>query len=175
MAKIRTAFEHELELLGSIELDADLRYRETPSEHLSAAAPVFTPAVLHEHYWATGRLLIAEVDNAIVGFITWGFEGEHDYLCIDQVSVAREYGRRGIGAALMGSVLDIADERNLPTLLNTERTIPWNGPWYRRFGFVEVNPTDWTPWMDETARKQEAAGIFWTDRVWMIRSVPARD
>ena len=173
MGKVRLARKSELELLGHIEIDSDLRYLGTSSSHLSAEEPVFTPAVLREHYWAHDRLLIAEDHNAIVGFIVWGFEGNDEFLGVDQVSVARAYGQQGIGASLMTEVLGIADHRDVPTVLNTERSIPWNAPWYRRLGFTEVDSLNWTDWMIRTKQEQESVGVSWADRVWMLRPVQA--
>ncbi|CZR64787.1 uncharacterized protein PAC_14686 [Phialocephala subalpina] len=62
---------------------------------------------------------------------------------IIEVSVARAYQGRGIGKALMATMVDQIRAEGYKTItLTTYRDLPWNAPWYSRMGFVEVKPWD---------------------------------
>lgn len=62
---------------------------------------------------------------------------------IIEVSVGRSYQGRGIGKALMATMVDQIRAEGYKTItLTTYRDLPWNAPWYSRMGFVEVNPWD---------------------------------
>ena len=69
-------------------------------------------------------------------------------LYLDQISVDPAYGRRGLGGRLMVQILDLARKNNRTSLsLSTFRDIPWNGPYYAKFGFTELSRTALEPWM----------------------------
>ena len=84
-----------------------------------------------------GFLLVAVVDGRVVGFAhVLDIEG-HAHL--EQLSVAPEHGRRGIGSALVAAALEEARREGYDAMsLCTYRDLPWNGPFYARAGFVEV-------------------------------------
>src|SRR5690606_39828156 len=51
----------------------------------------------------------------------------------------RSHGRRGIGTALVGHVIDVAARGLYPGVtLTTFRDVPFNAPFYARFGFGEL-------------------------------------
>lgn len=52
-------------------------------------------------------------------------------------------------------------------ILNTERDIIWNRPWYESLGFTMVNPTDWTDAMADVVSAQTEMGLDWSTRVHM--------
>lgn len=86
-----------------------------------------------------GHLLIAESDSVAVGFVIhMPLDG---YVYIAEIDVLPEFGGKGIGAALMAAVERAARASGAPGLsLATFRDVPWNGPWYAKFGFE--------PWPD---------------------------
>ncbi|PPJ51577.1 hypothetical protein CBER1_09873 [Cercospora berteroae] len=64
---------------------------------------------------------------------------------IAEVSVLEEHNGKGVGAMLLNAVFDWAREQAVQTgeevarvSLTCYKDVPWNGPWYRRKGFVEV-------------------------------------
>ena len=59
-----------------------------------------------------------------------------DGLHLHQLAVHPDHGRQGLGTALLAAVMRRAAGRAVT--LTTFRQIPWNEPWYRNRGFVEV-------------------------------------
>ena len=86
-----------------------------------------------------GRLLFACADGSPVGFIAIGAVDGKPY--IDQISVRRAYMRRGIGSALLLRALRTS-VRDGEVWLTTNADVPWNAPWYARFGFERVAEVD---------------------------------
>lgn len=105
----------------------------------------------------------------LAGFVMTSVRGA--WLYIDQISVAPEDGRRGIGGALIGRVLAEARDRRLKKVtLSTFRDLPWNGPFYRRHGFRELPRRRMEKWMIEIESAQDDRGLDLRSRCFMARS-----
>jgi 4-diphosphocytidyl-2-C-methyl-D-erythritol kinase len=91
---------------------------------------------------------------------------------IEELDVLPEHGRRGLGARLLGRVCAWARAQGHPAVtLSTFRDVPWNGPFYRRHGFRDLQPAEWTPGM-RAIREQEARhGLAVEARVFMRREL----
>jgi GNAT superfamily N-acetyltransferase len=64
-------------------------------------------------------------------------------LHLEQLSVHPEFIGRGIGRALLRAGVAWARDAGQDELtLITYRDVPWNGPFYRSEGFVEIGPAD---------------------------------
>jgi len=73
-----------------------------------------------------------------VGFV--GGENIGGNFHIVEISVAHQHQGRGIGKMLMARMMeDVKREGFRATTLMTYRNIPWNGPFYRKLGFMEVD------------------------------------
>jgi GNAT superfamily N-acetyltransferase len=144
--EIREARPDEYEALRAIEDAADAMFAEVgigpfrqseEENHLAQAAVVFAvgdPAV--------GFACVEVVDAAA-----------H----IWQLSVHPRAGRQGRGRALVKSVCDWAVANGLPAVtLTTFRDVPWNGPFYARLGFREVE--DLTPGLAAMRQHERAIG-----------------
>ena len=60
-------------------------------------------------------------------------------LHLHELSVARAHQGKRIGATLLTALkIDAANSGLRAITLNTYRDIPWNGPFYSRHGFVEI-------------------------------------
>ena len=58
-----------------------------------------------------------------------------------EIAVLPSSMRRGLGSALLEHVCTWAAEGGYPSVtLTTYADVPWNGPWYARHGFVEIDP-----------------------------------
>jgi GNAT superfamily N-acetyltransferase len=88
------------------------------------------------------------------------------------VSVLPAHSRRGLGARLLARVCAWAKEQGHSAVtLSTFRDVPWNGPFYRKHGFRDLQPSEWTPGM-RTIREQEAQhGLRVEARVFMRRDL----
>lgn len=158
---LRPARATEVTRLQEIERDADSRFAGEP-ELPSGVIP-------EEHarrFIEQGRITVAEREGEVVGWVLLGaIDGEP---CIGQVCVAVAHGRRGIGAALLAHVLEVARARGARSVvLNTQRDVPWNAPWYARFGFEVVPEHGWSPALREVTEQQRSAGLDWASRVHM--------
>jgi GNAT superfamily N-acetyltransferase len=88
-----------------------------------------------------GRLWIALVEELPVGFAHIEIL-EPLSAHLKEVDVHPQYGRRGIGTALVRRICKWAAHSGYRSVtLTTFRDVPWNAPFYARLGF-EVIPAD---------------------------------
>jgi GNAT superfamily N-acetyltransferase len=93
-----------------------------------------------------------------VGFALCEQLGAHAHL--QELDVHPEHGRRGIGAALVGSVCDWARASgHASVILTTYREIPWNETFYRRLGFEELPPARWDAALRAQVAEEAEAGL----------------
>jgi GNAT superfamily N-acetyltransferase len=119
---------------------------------------------------ATGILRVAEVGGVAVGFALCGRVDAHAHLF--EMDVVPEYGRRGIGGALLESVCEEASRQGYPSMtLVTLRDVPWNAPFYARHGFVELPESSWGPELHEIIRQERMLGFPMHLRVVMQREI----
>jgi GNAT superfamily N-acetyltransferase len=100
-----------------------------------------------------GFLLVAAPDDESppVGFVHVLEIDGHAHL--EQLSVLPDHQRQGIGAALTRAAMAEARAQGFRRLsLCTYRDVPWNGPFYRSLGFVEV--TDPAPYEQRLREKE---------------------
>lgn len=130
---VRPAGQDDLPLLAPIEGAADQLYVELFGD------PGWDPPTPGEARAAQpGFLLVAEVDDVVVGFAhALDLDG---HLHLEQLAVHPDHGRRGVGTALVRAALGEARARGHEQLtLSTYADVPWNAPFYRRLGFRELD------------------------------------
>ncbi|MFI5837824.1 GNAT family N-acetyltransferase [Micromonospora sp. NPDC051300] len=89
---------------------------------------------------------------------------------VQQLSVDPAYARRGIGRRLLDEVAEWAAGQGLPALtLTTFRSVPWNGPYYARYGFRELAASELTPGLTGLLAAEAALGLDPADRMAMRR------
>ncbi|WP_246257037.1 GNAT family N-acetyltransferase [Amycolatopsis anabasis] len=95
------------------------------------------------------------VGSPPVGFLVSGplDDGMH----VHQVSVDPEYGRRGLGTALLSAAVRAAGPR--PVTLTTFADVPWNAPWYARQGFSVLPEEEWGAGLRAVIEAERAAGL----------------
>lgn len=154
---LRPARLDDIPTLQAVERDADTRF---------GVAGDVIPDDDARRAVEAGKITVAEVDGAVVGWVYLGaIAGEP---CIGQISVTVAQGRKGIGTALLSHAIAQARARGAPSVvLNTERDRPWNAPWYARHGFVVVPEDQWSPGLRGVTEAQRAAGLDWSTRVHM--------
>jgi GNAT superfamily N-acetyltransferase len=111
-------------------------------------------------------VLVADVAGSPVGFAV---VTEHDgWWHLDQISVHPDHGRQGIGTALVGEVVSRARREGAAgTTLTTFRDLAFNGRWYARLGFVEVDEGT-HPWLAAARSAERARGIDVAPRCAML-------
>ena len=130
------------------------------------AADEPTPAPVLAARIAAGGLVVAAEGETIVGFVMFRPVEARAY--VEQIDVLPAFAGRRIGAALLDAVAVRAKAAGLAGLsLSTFRDVPWNAPYYRRLGFVEVAVL--TPGMLAIREEHLARGLDETARVFMVR------
>ena len=121
------------------------------------------------------QVWVACLDEAPVGMVIASVREGTAY--VEEMDVLPAYGRRGLGARLLGSVCDWARARGYAAVtLSTFRDVPWNGPFYRKQGFVDLPQAIWTPWMVAIRDQEARHGLQVAARVFMrrpLRGLPA--
>lgn len=142
----RTATLAELPLILALDEDATLLYGLAG---LDATLPRAHPYGQHEmETWAAdaaaGRVTFAELDGEVAGFTACHFVDGAPFL--DQLSVWRRLGGRGVGGALLARAMAWAAPLG-PLWLTTydHPGVPWNRPLYERRGFRVVTEADQGP------------------------------
>lgn len=91
---------------------------------------------------------------------------------IEELDVLPAHGRRGLGSRLLGHVCAWAEQRGHSAVtLSTFRDVPWNGPFYRKNGFRDLQPAEWTPSMPLIREKERQHGLCIDARVFMRRDL----
>ena len=113
-------------------------------------------------------LLWVAVDrtDAPIGFAYVEVVGGQTHL--DELDVHPDHGRRGVGAALVRTVLAWARTHGYTRLtLTTFRDVPWNLPFYANLGFRVLAETEWTPELRQIVDDETRRGLPRERRVVM--------
>lgn len=137
---VRYGSDADIAALAVVELSAATLFEGT---HMAWAVGQ-TSAREHFHAALSQRALwVADGGGMPVGFLR--AERLQNSFYIDEISVSASCQRRGIGRLLIETALIAARKRRFKAAsLTTDRTIPWNAPYYARLGF-RVLATDQTP------------------------------
>ncbi len=163
---IRHARPDDVEALAAIEIDAAGTLVDAGIPFPSGIQA--TPRHLLEASLAEGMLLVAtnEEDRLIAFLAAQTYDGG---LYIGEIDVARAWQRRGIGRALMQTAIGQAQARGLwGAMLTTERSVPFNAPFYASLGFCEVADAELPPKLAEVLAAEAAAGAGSDRRVGMV-------
>ncbi|KQZ27313.1 GNAT family N-acetyltransferase [Caulobacter sp. Root1472] len=165
MIVLRSARPEEIETIRALERASAQRFVGL-MDALVADEP--RPAAVLAARIADGGLVVAVEHQAIAGFAM--FRPVEHRLYVEQIDVLPAFAGRRIGAALLDAVTEQARTAGLVGLsLSTFRKIPWNAPYYRRLGFVEVAAL--TPAMAAIRAEHLARGLDEDARVFMVRDV----
>lgn len=170
---IRLARPSDVPLLPSIEDRANALFDDwsgilgLSSGGSSQLVPVETLATAQQagHLWVAADSADDPVGFALVSPVD---DGAH----LDELDVLPEHGRRGLGSALVETVVAWAGRQGYGAVtLTTFRDIPWNAPLYERLGFRIIGETELGPGLARIIRK-ERDGRFRADlRVAMRREI----
>lgn len=91
---------------------------------------------------------------------------------LHEIDVLPAHGRRGLGRALVGYVIEWARRSGYPSVtLTTFRHIAFNGPFYRSAGFVELADAELDPELAALRAAEGARGLDLTKRCAMRHSL----
>ncbi len=120
----------------------------------------------------SGVLRIAEIAGTPVGFALCGKVDGQAHLF--EMDVLPEYGRHGIGSALLEAVCAEALAFGSAAMtLTTLRDLPWNAPFYASRGFAEMPESAWGPQLSEIVARERMLGFPMRLRVVMLREFGA--
>jgi GNAT superfamily N-acetyltransferase len=167
MVALRPARPDEIEILRDLERASAQRFVGL-MDALAADEP--TPAEVLARRIVGGVLVVAVEAETVAGFAM--FRPVEDQAYVEQIDVLPAHAGRRIGAALLDAVAERAKAAGLVGLsLSTFRDVPWNAPYYRRLGFVEVGNTALTPGMLAIRTEHLARGLDEAARVFMVRDL----
>ncbi|POA28803.1 MULTISPECIES: GNAT family N-acetyltransferase [unclassified Pseudomonas] len=138
---LRRAQFDDASALPAVERSAATLFRIDPELAWLADAPV-TSVEQHQHDIGCAQVWVAEATNqSIVGFLS--AHTVDTELHIQEVSVSSSFQGQGLGRRLLQTALEHARRSGLTALtLTTFRTLPWNEPFYQRFGFESLASSD---------------------------------
>ncbi|AKF03689.1 GNAT family N-acetyltransferase [Sandaracinus amylolyticus] len=170
MPTIRAAREDDdLATLGTIEREAARLFAPWGLDVLfgSATTPV---AILDEARREQRLLLAVDHQDRPIGFALLSRVDWHGHL--DELDVHPDHGQRGVGRALVEASIEWARARGLTRLtLATMRDVPFNGPWYLRLGFRELDEREIGPGMRTIFQRELAGGYPVERRVFLARDL----
>jgi ribosomal protein S18 acetylase RimI-like enzyme len=169
---IRPVRPAELPVLQEIERAAGERFRDVGMPEIADDEPL--PLDVLAGYLQAGRAWVAtDATDVAVGYLIADVVDGN--LHIEQVSVHPRCARRGVGRQLIDHLAAHAIATGLPALtLTTFAEVPWNGPYYRRCGFVVLNDEDLTPGLRAIREREAAHGLDRWPRICMRREMPPR-
>ena len=166
---IRLARGDEVARLGYIEDRAAALFESTDiAEDLNGE--VYDPDDLAELI-DQGQVWAACFDDDVpVGFVI--VLKYDDILHIEELDVLPEFGRRGIGTALVEHACAWAAANGyFVATLSTFRDVSWNAPFYSRHAFRILDALEFTPWMIRLREIEESKGLRIETRVIMRREL----
>ena len=138
---IRPATDEDLPTLQSIERAAGEVFRDLDMALVGDDDP-FSIAELRG-YLEGGRAWVVTVDDAVAGYLV--ADVVDGAVHIEQVSIDPRYARRGLGRDLIEACAAWARGRGYAALTLTAFVdVPWNGPYYRRLGFRQLDADEVT-------------------------------
>lgn len=170
---IRPATIDDVPAIQAVEIAAGELFRGVDDPRIARCAddPPYATAEL-ESACIERRAWVAINDvGSIIGCAVASVVDDEGHL--DELAVVPASGRRGVGRALVDEVVSWTAARQLTSItLTTFRDVPWNGPYYEKFGFRVV--TSLTPTLQALVDKQAVLGLVPSLRVVMRRPLPPR-
>jgi GNAT superfamily N-acetyltransferase len=140
---IRLARADDLEKLAPVERSAASIFRNVGLAWLADGDTMDGAALMQLCQDGTLWVAVDDGDRPV------GFLAAHEldeYLYIAEVSVGQSHQRQGVGARLIDAAISYARHAGFGAVsLTTYRHLSWNGPFYARLGFVEIDPAEAKP------------------------------
>ena len=158
VVSLRTASASDSAAICEIDFSATTKFGSIPELADLAAGEDATPKI--EEWLTLGRIYLAEEDGQAAGFIA--VHEMDGVLYIAEISTHSDFQGKGIGSELLDAAfqwaIDLAthDGTGIARVsLTTYPDIPWNGPWYCKRGFKEVDAANVGPLHSEKMRYDE--------------------
>lgn len=145
-------------LLPAIERSAGEAFRQIPSLAWLADGDDH-PVATHLAHIRSGTSWIAlDSMDAPIGFLIG--DRSDDRFFIVEFSVKIDRQRSGTGSSLLSFVIDQVRQENVTSIMMTTfRDVAWNAPFYRRFGFREIDWNELAQRFPEAQQRETAVGL----------------
>lgn len=165
--RVRAARADEIGLVREIERASAQRFNGTDRESLAEDEPT-AAEVLAQRLADGGLLVAAEGDGQAAAFVM--FRELEGCAYVEQIDVLPSHEGRRLGALLLEAVADAARRRGWRAMtLSTFRDVPFNAPYYRRLGFVDLPDETLSEGLREVRREHIARGLDESSRTFMRR------
>lgn len=165
-AVIRPMRLEDIETVRAIERASATRFHGTALAAIADDEPT-DARTLEARIRTDDALVCADNVDAPIAFVIARPLGADIY--IEQIDVAPEHGGKRLGASLLAAMA----ARGPALSLSTFRDIPWNAPWYRRLGFVDIPDDALPPLLRHIRAEHIARGLDESKRVFMRRAAGA--
>jgi N-acetylglutamate synthase-like GNAT family acetyltransferase len=158
---IRAADSSDVEQICRIDTDASAKFASIPAlADLSDGSHGPLEGSTVQDWLATGTIYVLENESGMLGFTA--VQPKDSVLYVAELSVIMAVQGRGMGSLLFERVFEharqMARDAGRPVTrvsLTTYPDVPWNGPWYKKRGFREIDPASLGPWHVEKVRQDE--------------------
>ena len=162
---LRTARDTELDRILFIEAEAGRRFLEVGID--DSAFGGLSPAQMREAIAHDLLIVLAAEGGPPVAFALC--ESMPRTLHLHELDVLPALQGQGLGRRLLGAVQDAAQDRGLARVtLTTYRDVPFNRPFYERYGFAVLPPPEHPPWLQRIRQHEAAVGLDVQPRVAMV-------
>ncbi|AOK32591.1 GNAT family acetyltransferase [Burkholderia singularis] len=166
---IRAARADEASTMADLESAAAQRFNDIGMPHVASSPP--TDLADLRARISEGRALVALDGGRIAGFAIYRML-DAARLYLEELDVAPEHAGRRIGVALIDAVVARAREAGAgQVVLSTFRHVPWNAPYYRRLGFVDLDGHTLDATLVAVRAAHVAHGLDESQRVFMSRAL----
>lgn len=168
---IRAGRPEDVPLLAPIEQAAGLLFLEVGMPEIAGDDPLPEEMLLQGVDAGLLWVAVDEGESVVpVGYLLGKNLDESRH--IEQLTVHPGYARQRIGSRLIDACGEGAMASGFRSLtLTTFRDVPWNAPYYRRIGFVEVPDTEMSPALREIVQHEHDAGLDRWPRAVMRRTL----
>ncbi|MDF0732213.1 GNAT family N-acetyltransferase [Pseudomonas entomophila] len=154
--RIRPTLSIDIPLLPAVERSAAQAFLQRPELAWLADGEVLDETAHLAFLDHAGSWVAVDDDERPLGFLCAAPAGSA--LHIHELSVRQGAQGQGIGRALLDEALRCARQRGLRQLtLTTFAQVPWNAPFYERYGFENVSERDTR--LSELLRQEQAQGL----------------
>ena len=178
---LRLATIHDIPRLCAISFSATKKFATIPT--LADLADDYDEPLIFQQRLALGNIYIVSEDETAIGLIA-AYPMDNT-IYIAEVAVHSDHQGKGLGQILLKAVFRWTTERakyegkpQARVSLTTYPDVPWNGPWYKKFGFEELEACDIGPWhvekmtTDADERRLVRPGYRRCCMLWQADAVP---
>ena len=162
--RIRFANADDLPQLPALERAAAAMFANSPYPqlvHWSLAS---------EEIQSGDVIFVAEVSNELAGFVI--VRPASEAMHIQEIDVHPNFARRRVGALLIDAVEKWTRTQGLLFVtLTTFDDVPWNGPYYARLGYSQIERDAISPALQTILLAEEKAGIAMAHRICMQKEI----